>query len=135
MDRVIALIAALLLAGCGVAPPPGTTALPDAHRMAWEGLQACADCSGIETLLVLEHDEAERRYELTETYLTADGGEPFVETGAWQLQDALLLLEGDAGGARAYGVLADGRLRSHGAGGEAPASGGHVLMPVGGAVP
>ncbi|WP_160170694.1 copper resistance protein NlpE N-terminal domain-containing protein [Luteimonas huabeiensis] len=117
----------LLLAACGwTAPQP----VGEGERMAWQGLQACADCAGIETELVLERMDGTRSFRLTETYLTDLGATPFVDSGGWRVDASLIRLEGEGGSERAYAVLDDGRLQSRDAGGGALPGGGHVLQPI-----
>ncbi|MCD9031752.1 copper resistance protein NlpE [Luteimonas sp. Y-2-2-4F] len=117
----------LLLAACGWSPPEPVGA---GERMAWQGLQGCADCAGIETVLVLERAGGERSFRLTETYLTDLGGTPFVDSGGWHLDAPLIRLQGEGGSERAYAMLGDGRLQSRDADGAALRGGGHVLQPV-----
>lgn len=119
----------LLLAACGWAPPVSDP-VADGERMAWQGQQGCADCAGIETVLVLERAGGEQSFRLTETYLTELGGTPFVDSGGWRLDASLIRLEGEGGSERAYAMLGDGRLQSRDAEGAALRGGGHVLQPV-----
>lgn len=106
-------VAAWLPAGCERAPPPDVPASQRAHddRLQWQGSRPCTDCGGIETTLVLAHAGDERHYELVETYLTAAGGDRFVEAGRWRTDDGVLRLEGDGGSLRSYVLLRDGRLQ------------------------
>lgn len=121
-----------LLFGCR-APAPEPVA--DGGRMEWQGLQACADCDAIETVLTLERSGDAQPYRLTETYLTGGGGEPFVDDGEWRLDSGLIRLQGEAGSVRTYAVLPDGRLQSRDADGGRVRGGGHVLQPVSGVGP
>ena len=118
----------VLLPGCRQATPDP---MPGTERMEWQGLQGCADCDGIDTMLVLSRADGEQRFEMVETYLVRDTGEPFVDTGAWRFEAPLVRLQGDGGSVRIYAVLGDGRLQSRNVDGS-PERGGHVLQPVGG---
>lgn len=118
----------LLLSACGSpAPDPRV----QAQRMEWQGMQHCADCDAIETMLVLSHGDGLQRFEMVETYLLDGGGEPFTDTGAWQYEDALIRLQGDEGSLRTYALLGDGRLQSRQADGRAERA-PHELQPVAG---
>jgi hypothetical protein len=72
-----------------------------------------------------------RHYTLTEVYQAGDGGARFVENGRWRQERALLRLQGDAGGQRAYALLPDGRLQPRDRHGRAlPTGNGDFLVPV-----
>lgn len=115
------LPAALLIAltvvagGCDLARPPDP-ALPALGtgdgRIEWRGTLPCADCEGIDTLLVLERQGEVNRYELVEVYIARDGSMRFEEAGAWRVDDALLSLEPTTGGLRRYALLRDGGLQA-----------------------
>lgn len=119
---------ALLLSACG---SPAPDPLAQAERVEWQGMQQCADCDAIGTVLVLSRTGGEQRFEMTETYLLGGNGEPFADAGAWQYQDALISLQGDEGSLRTYALLDDGRLQSRGADGRAQRT-AHELQPVAG---
>lgn len=132
--RTFALVAALALGGCAQAPAPDASAVADAldrdGQAQWRGMLACADCDGIDTLLVLERAGARRRYTLVEAYLAPDGAR-FVETGRWQRESGLLRLRADGGGQRVYAPAADGGLEHRDARGRrlAGAAADDALMP------
>lgn len=132
-SRLMPLFAAFALAACTVEHAPVAT-LPLASadgRIEWRGATPCADCDGIETVLVLERAGDERRYELVETFHAGDGGARFAEAGDWRMQNAVVDLDGDAGSRRQYAVLDNGALQPRDAGGiPFDAAGGDVLMPV-----
>lgn len=118
MDRTVhpllLLVLACLLAGCEPARGPVEAPLPHIGqadgRAQWRGMLACADCEGIETLLVLERQRDVRRYDLVETFLAGPEGARFAESGQWRLDDGMLQLQGDRGAMRRYALLPDGRL-------------------------
>lgn len=110
------LIGCAALAACGVERMPPAAELPIASgdaRVEWRGRGACADCDGIDTVLVLERAGDARRYDLVETFMAEDGGARFGEVGEWELQDATIDLSSDTGARRRYTVLARGVLRPH----------------------
>ncbi|HST45751.1 MAG TPA: copper resistance protein NlpE N-terminal domain-containing protein [Luteimonas sp.] len=121
-----------VLTGCGTEQVPTAAQLPIARgdaRVEWRGLAACADCEGIETVLVLERAGDERRYDLVETFLAEDGGGRFGEVGEWTLQAATLDLSSSTGARRRYRVLPGGGLGPD-ADGDVPADQGNgVLLP------
>lgn len=130
------LLIALVVAGGGCEPARG----PDAQLPAlggadgsieWRGTLPCADCEGIDTLLVLERQGDVSHYALVEVYIALDGSVRFEETGAWRLDDALLSLEPATGGLRRYALLHDGGLQARDAAGLAfPGREGDILQPV-----
>ena len=135
----LALPVAMLLAvlgGCDLARQPAA-ALPDlqqggAARVEWRGTLPCADCEGIDTLLVLQRGENAQRYDLVEIYLAADGSARFDEGGDWRLDGPVLQLEPDTGGQRHFRVQPGGGLQASDAGGRAlAADGAAVLRPTG----
>jgi copper homeostasis protein (lipoprotein) len=132
-SRLMPLFAALALAACTVERAPVAT-LPLASadgRIEWRGAMPCADCDGIETVLVLERAGDDRRYELVETFHATDGGARFAEVGDWRMQDAVVDLAGDEGSRRHYAVLDNGALQPRDTAGRAfDAAGADVLMPV-----
>jgi uncharacterized lipoprotein NlpE involved in copper resistance len=107
-----------IAAGCRPAPAPLPVIVHADGQVAWRGAMPCADCAGIAVHLVLEREGGERRYQLVETYLLADGrGARFVEHGQWRQQADLLQLHGSDDSHRTYALAADGRLQardSHG---------------------
>ncbi|TKS52923.1 copper resistance protein NlpE [Luteimonas yindakuii] len=121
-------LAILVLAACRVPAPEPLTA---AEQMEWQGLQGCADCEAIDTVLVLSRDGGQQRFEMVETYLLQGGGEPFADAGAWQYEDSLIRLQGDEGSMRTYALLGDGRLQSRQANGSRERR-AHELQPVSG---
>lgn len=133
--RALILATALMLGGCAQAPAPDASAAADAldrdGQAQWRGMLACADCDGIDTLLVLERAGARRRYTLVEAYLAPDGAR-FVEAGQWQREDGLLRLRSDDGGQRVYAPTADGGLQHRDARGRRLAgdAADDALMPV-----
>ncbi len=127
-------LAACLLAACDRARPPAEAPLPaiaqEDGRVEWRGLLPCADCDGIETLLVLERRGEARQYDLTETFLSAHDGARFAESGQWRMQGAALSLEGEGGVSRHYALLPDGRLQPQDGRGRPFRLRGDVLLPV-----
>lgn len=127
---LLVLLGGVSLAGCE------RTAAPDppagGGHLEWRGASPCADCDGIDTVLVLRRQGEARSYRLTETYLVAGRGERFVEAGRWQADGALIRMEGDGGSLRVHAVLPDGRLQVRdGAGRRLPhGSGRRALEPV-----
>ena len=107
-----------IAAGCQPAPAPLPVIAHADGQVAWRGTMPCADCVGIAVQLVLERKGGERRYQLVETYLLADGrGARFVEHGQWRQQADRLQLHGSDDSHRTYALAADGRLQardSHG---------------------
>ncbi|GAA4854581.1 hypothetical protein GCM10023332_02590 [Luteimonas vadosa] len=112
---MLPLVAACLLSACEPAPEPPSPALPQLGqadgRVQWRGLLACADCDGIEALLVLERQGDVHRYDLVETFLAGPEGARFAESGQWRLEDGMLRLQGERGALRLYALLPDGRLQ------------------------
>lgn len=125
-----ALLAVLLLAHCGRAPPPPAIA-PGDGRLEWRGTLPCADCTAIAVRLVLERDGGRQRYRLEETYLAAEGGERFADDGRWRQDGALLRLEGRGGSRRTFALQADGSLQSRDSRGRAlPVQDDAMLSPL-----
>lgn len=118
----------LLLSACGSSTPEPPV---QAERMEWQGMQRCADCDAIDTVLVLSHGDGQQRFEMIETYLLNGGGEPFTDAGGWQYEGALIQLQGDDGSLRTYTLLGNGYLQSRQADGRAE-RGAHELQPVSG---
>lgn len=78
---------ALLLAGCAShAPAPETNAL--AQKATFKGTLPCADCSGIESTLVLYRNKQGQpaRYQLTEKYLGGKQALTVIERGDWVIK-------------------------------------------------
>lgn len=127
------LAACCLPAACDVARQPASGALPldgGDGRIEWHGALPCADCDAIEVQLMLERAGDARRYELVETYIAEEGAARFTESGEWRQRDDLIELTGEAGVARRYAVLPDGRLQPRDARGRAFARReGDVLVP------
>lgn len=129
----LALLVACVLAACGRGEPPADAPLPLIEqgdgRVEWRGMLPCADCDGIETLLVLERRGEAHRFDLMETFLAEEGGARFADTGQWQMEGARLSLEGEGGAARHYALLPDGRLQPRDARGRAFRLRGDFLVP------
>lgn len=128
------LVVSGLLAACNPARPPADVPLPqleqDEGRVEWRGSMPCADCDGIETLLVLERRGGARRYDLVETFLAEPGGARFAESGQWRQEGGMISLEGESGALRRYALLADGRLQPRDVRGHAfPPREGDYLVP------
>lgn len=127
------LIAGCLIAACDQSRAPGDATLPQIAdgegRVEWRGMLACADCDGIETLLVLERQGDTHRYDLVETFLAEPDGARFVESGQWQLDDGSLQLQGERGATRHYALLPDGRLQPRDGGGRPFRRRGDFLVP------
>jgi copper homeostasis protein (lipoprotein) len=127
-------MAAFLLAACDVSRVPAEAPLPaisqEDGRVEWRGVLPCADCDGIETLLVLERRGQARRYDLVETFLAARDGARFAESGQWRMQGAALSLDGEGGASRHYVLLPDGRLQPQDGRGRPFRLRGDVLLPV-----
>ena len=108
------LALALCAAGCGRDAGPAPPVLAPLERgdgrVAWGGMQPCADCEAIDTRLVLARDAGERRFVLTEVYL-AEPPMRFVSSGRWQRDGDLLQLEAEDGARLRYALLDDGRLQ------------------------
>lgn len=103
----VVVLCAAALAACGRSPPeqpapavaastpaPAAT-VPPAQRTSpplikstvatYDGTLPCADCDGIQTHLVLQHDELKRNsYVLNETY-KGKAPQPFLSAGRWTL--------------------------------------------------
>ena len=132
------LVAALLVAtaGCDGESRRGA-ALPglqqgDAAGVEWRGTLPCADCEGIDTLLVLRRGGDAQRYDLVEVYLAEEGSARFEEGGDWRLEGPVLELEPDTGGQRHFRVQPGGALQASDLEGRALAPGaGAVLHPTG----
>lgn len=127
------LAACCLLAACDTGRRPASTQLPldrGDGRIEWRGTLPCADCDAIEVQLMLERTGDARRYELVETYIAEEGAARFTESGEWRQQGDLIELDAEAGVARRYAVLPDGRLQPRDARGRAFARReGDVLVP------
>ena len=108
------LALALCAAGCGRDQGPAPPVLAQLERgdgrVAWAGMQPCADCEAIDTRLVLARDGGRRRFVLTETYL-AEPPVRFVSNGGWERDGGLLRLEAENGARLRYALLDDGRLQ------------------------
>ncbi len=103
------------LAGCGGAPR-STAPIPGLGQgdgeAAWAGTLSCVDCEGIDTRLILQRQGGKGRYRLLETYLSGDGDLDYAEQGSWeQVRAGVLLLRGDRGGQRLFGVVEGGALQ------------------------
>lgn len=136
--RLLPLLPAFVLAACTVerTPQPDLPLASADGRIEWRGAAPCADCAGIETVLVLERAGDRRRYQLTETYHAQDGGARFDDAGDWRIQSALLALDGDDGSRRRYAILDGGGLQPRDARGQPfPAAGHDVLVPVEASLP
>lgn len=111
------LLLCLAQAACDAPAPSSRASHPPAQgagggdRIEWRGRMPCADCDAIDTHLLLRREGAARDYVLTEVYQVGDGATRFVEHGRWRQERALLRLQDDAGGRRAYALLPDGRLQ------------------------
>ncbi|NZA25648.1 copper resistance protein NlpE N-terminal domain-containing protein [Luteimonas sp. SJ-92] len=117
------------LAACGREAAPGTSAA--AEHLEWRGSSSCADCDGIETVLVLQRDGQAHGYRLSETYLAAEGAARFDDAGSWEVEGAVLRMLGEGGSERRYAVLPDGRLQARdGAGRRLRSGDGEALEPV-----
>ncbi len=127
-------MAACLLAACDASRAPAEAPLPaiaqEDGRVEWRGVLPCADCDGIETLLVLERRGQARHYDLAETFLAARDGARFTESGQWRMQGAALSLDGEGGASRHYVLLPDGRLQPQDGRGRPFRLRGDVLLPV-----
>jgi hypothetical protein len=127
------LVSAGLLAACDQSRPPADAPLPRIEqgdgRVEWRGMLPCADCDGIETLLVLERRRDVHRYDLVETFLAESDGARFAESGQWQMEGARLSLQGEGGAIRHYALLPDGRLQPRDARGRAFRLRGDFLVP------
>lgn len=129
---------ALLLGACGEAPRAPAQA-PDAFGadavLVWQGVVACADCSGIDTRLRLQRGTgAAAQYQLVEAFLDEAGAEYFREEGRWERQGPILTLHAEGGGVRRYRIEGDGALVAVGRTGDG-AGAGSSLAPVPGAMP
>lgn len=131
----LACVALLALAACDAprtqAPPILAPVEQADGRIAWGGMQPCADCDGIDTTLVLVRDGGRQHFTFSETYL----GQPparFVTRGAWTREGALLRLQADDGTRLGYAVLDDGRLQPRDLRGRrlSTADGDGLLLPV-----
>lgn len=75
--------------------PPSASVQPPANQttqstqtapttpQTYKGVLPCADCSGIDTTLVLNPDKT---FELTEIYQGKNDDDPFVTKGSWELE-------------------------------------------------
>lgn len=123
-----------LLPGCDGIPqsdaPPPQLAQAEGE-LAWQGLRACADCDGIESMLTLRWSGDAREYMLVETYLASGGGMRFEDDGDWRHRGDLILLDGKDGARRAYLLLDDGRLQARHLDGAAfGGDGGDFMVPM-----
>jgi len=131
-------IVAALLCACGDAPrapaqAPGAFGADDV--LVWQGVVACADCTGIDTRLRLQRSHGgAAQYQLVEAFLDDAGAEYFREEGRWERQGPLLTLHAQAGGVRRYRIEGDGALIAVDRAGE-EAGEGSSLAPVPGAMP
>jgi copper homeostasis protein (lipoprotein) len=126
------LAACCLFAACDVGRRPASSTLPldqGDGRIEWHGTLPCADCDAIEVQLMLERAGDARRYELVETYIAEEGAARFTESGEWRQRDDLIELTGEAGVARRYAVLPDGRLQPRERGRAFARRDGDVLVP------
>jgi copper homeostasis protein (lipoprotein) len=98
-------------------------------RVAWRGMLPCADCGGIDTLVVLERRGEARRYELVEIFVAGQESARFSETGEWRLDGTRLRLAGEGGAERHFALLRDGRLQPRDADGRAFRRRGDFLQP------
>ncbi|HEY5810970.1 MAG TPA: copper resistance protein NlpE [Povalibacter sp.] len=84
----LVLIATMTLAACATPKPSGTASAQPVVET-WGGVLPCADCIGIRTQLLLYKEQPsgkQIRYEMTETYMGAPGGERSVQTqGRWTI--------------------------------------------------
>ncbi|OCQ50702.1 Lipoprotein NlpE precursor [Photorhabdus australis subsp. thailandensis] len=75
----LAAVSVCTLMGCKGNLPQQTSSQP--VDQTFKGILPCADCSGIDTTLLLDGDGS---YILEQTYLgTRDGEQPFFESGQW----------------------------------------------------
>lgn len=134
---LLAVLAALAgVAGCGRDENAGPGTEAGAGSLAWRGSSPCADCEGIETVLVLQREDGADSYRLSETYLTAGDAVRFDDTGRWEMHGAALRMHGDGGSERLYALLPDGRLQARdGAGRRLRSGSGDALEPAGAAGP
>lgn len=135
----IAVVLAACVAGCDRAQPPAAPLAGlqgDDARVEWRGTLPCADCEGIDTLLVLQRGGDAQRYDLVEVYLAEDGSARFDEGGRWRLEGAVLNLAPDTGGQRHYLIRRGGGLQASDAQGRTfTRRGDDVLQPAGMAHP
>lgn len=127
------LLAAVLLAGCDGATPPGGAATTGASDMAMEfrGERPCADCDGIEAWLRLEQEGRDQPYRLIEHYRGGGRDRRFDDEGEWLAEGDLLRLRSRNGGERVYARMADGMLQARDARGRPlPAAADDVMVPV-----
>jgi uncharacterized lipoprotein NlpE involved in copper resistance len=123
----------MMLAGCGVAMPPSSRNASGATSSAMEfrGARPCADCSGIDAWLRLEHAGSRQRFRLIEAYRAGDRERRFEEEGEWRADGELLRLRASDGRERVYARLDDGSLQARDAHGRPlPAVADDVMMPV-----
>ncbi|WP_407352766.1 copper resistance protein NlpE N-terminal domain-containing protein [Luteimonas sp. R10] len=130
MLPLLVLLGSVSLVGCERVAAPA----PEAGdgRLEWRGISPCADCDGIDTVLVLQRQGDARSYRLAETYRVGGRDEPFVEAGQWRAEGALIRMQGEDGSRRVYAVLPDGRLQVRDGAGRRlpPGTGRHALEPV-----
>ena len=128
------LTAAVLLAGCEIAAPPGSQAAagPASNSaMEFRGERPCTDCAGIEAWLRLEQEGKQQPYRMIEHYRGAGGDRRFDDEGEWLAEGDLLRLRSRDGGERVYAQMADGTLQARDAHGRPlPAAADDVMVPV-----
>ena len=120
---VAGLALVVLAAGC----VPSVQEAPPAHLepvtpATWIGVLPCADCEGIDIVLLLRPDH---RYLQRQSWLgRVSRDDRLVDVGRWRLTEdgQALLLIGGAGGARQFGFTENGGLRLLGRHGEALAA-------------
>ena len=130
----------LWLGGCDLQRAPGDARLPGLEggdaALEWRGMRGCADCDGIETVLVLERAGDAQRFELIETYLAMPESARFADSGDWALDGQALRLQADDGGQRHYALLRGGRLQPADADGRAfSRREADLLLPASGMAP
>ena len=132
--------AALWLGGCDLQRAPADARLPGLEggdaALEWRGMRGCADCDGIETVLVLERTGDAQRFELIETYLAMPESARFADSGDWALDGQALRLQADDGGLRHSALLRGGRLQPGDAEGRAfSRREADLLLPAAGMAP